>query len=236
MDADLQDPLAVVHEMIARYREGYDVVYGQRKSRSGEGPFKRLTAWLFYRLMRILVFEDLPVDAGDFRLISRPCLDGLQQLREAHRFLRGMVAWVGYPQIGVPYERAQRVAGRTSYSLARMLSFAWTAATSFSAAPLRLSILLGIVAALFGLEEGTRALLVHFLHRYAVPGWTSLMVVVSVIGGAILISIGILGEYVGKLYEQTKNRPLYLVSRTFNVEASEPGAVVQPGARETHRA
>jgi dolichol-phosphate mannosyltransferase len=235
LDADLQDPLEVVHEMIARYREGYDVVYGQRKSRSGETPFKKFTAWLFYRLMRILVFEDLPVDTGDFRLISRPCLDGLQQLRETHRFLRGMVAWVGYPQIGVPYERAPRVAGRTNYSLGKMLAFAWTAATSFSAAPLRLSILLGVVAALFGLEEAARAVLAHLLHQYSVPGWTSLMVVVSVIGGAILISIGILGEYVGKLYEQTKNRPLYLVARTFNLGASQPGAVAQPKAQATHR-
>ena len=234
LDADLQDPLPVVHEMIARYREGYDVVYGQRKSRSGETPFKKLTAWLFYRLMRILVFEDLPVDTGDFRLISRPCLDGLRQLRETHRFLRGMVAWVGYPQIGVSYERAQRVAGRTNYSPRKMLAFAWTAATSFSAAPLRLSVLLGVVATLFGVEEAARALLVHLLHQYAVPGWTSLMVVVSVIGGAILISIGILGEYVGKLYEQTKNRPLYLVSRTFNVATSEPGAVAPPKVQETH--
>jgi dolichol-phosphate mannosyltransferase len=115
-----------------------------------------------------------------------------------------------------------------------MVSFAWTAATSFSAAPLRLSVLLGAVAALFGLEEGARAVLAHVLHWYVVPGWTSLMVVVSVIGGAILISIGILGEYVGKLYEQTKNRPLYLVSRTFNVGASEPGAAAaRPKAPET---
>jgi polyisoprenyl-phosphate glycosyltransferase len=233
LDADLQDPLPVVHEMIARYQDGYDVVYGQRKVRRGESPFKRLTAWLFYRLMRLLVLEDLPADTGDFRLISRPCLDGLRQLRETHRFLRGMVAWVGYPQIGVPYERAGRVAGHTHYSLGKMLSFAWTAATSFSAAPLRLSVLLGVVATLFGLEEGVRALLVHMLHLYAVPGWTSLMIVVAVIGGAILISIGILGEYIAKLYEQTKNRPLYLVSRTFNVDASEPPAAARMGTRET---
>lgn len=225
LDADLQDPLPVVHEMIERYQQGYDVVYGQRKARSGETLFKKFTAWMFYRLMRLLILENLPADAGDFRLISRPCLDGLRQLRETHRFLRGMIAWVGYPQIGVPYERAKRVAGHTNYSLGKMLSFAWTAATSFSAAPLRLSVLLGVVATLFGLEEAVRALLVHLLHLYAVPGWTSLMVVVSVIGGAILISIGILGEYVAKLYEQTKNRPLYLVSRTFNLEPSARKAV-----------
>jgi len=217
LDADLQDPVAVIHQMIARYGEGYDVVYGLRRTRQGEGIFKRLSAWIFYRLMRNLVYKDLPLDAGDFRLISRNCLDGLQQLRETHRFLRGMVAWVGYPQIAVPYERAARVAGETKYPMRRMLTFAWTAATSFSALPLRISVWLGVIVTFFGLEEAVRASLAHIFHWYAVPGWSSLTVLVSVLGGATLMSIGILGEYVGKIYEQAKNRPLYLVSRTFNI-------------------
>ena len=143
LDADLQDPLPVIHEMIERYCEGYDVVYGRRIARQGDTRFKRLTAWIFYRLMRSLVHKDLPVDTGDFRLISQHCLRGLQQLRETHRFLRGMVAWVGYPQIGVDYERAARVAGETKYPLRKMLKFAWLAATSFSALPLKFSLLLG---------------------------------------------------------------------------------------------
>jgi glycosyltransferase involved in cell wall biosynthesis len=217
LDADLQDPVSVIPQMIGRYCEGYDVVYGQRLTRQGEGVFKRLSAWIFYRLMRNLVYKDLPLDAGDFRLISRNCLDGLQQLRETHRFLRGMVAWVGYPQIAVPYERAARVAGETKYPVRRMLTFAWTAATSFSALPLRISVWLGVIVTIFGFEEAVRASLAHIFHWYAVPGWSSLTVLVSVLGGATLMSIGILGEYVGKIYEQAKNRPLYLVSRTFNI-------------------
>jgi len=221
LDADLQDPLPVVHEMIARYCDGYDVVFGQREAREGETVFKRLSAWLFYRLMRKLVYKDLPPDTGDFRLISRHCLEGLRQLRETHRFLRGMVAWVGYPQIGVRYQRAPRVAGKTKYSLRRMLSFAWTAATSFSILPLKASTALGMLALLFGIEEGIRAVVAYLFDWYSVPGWTTLMVATSVLGGAMLISIGVLGEYVGKLYEQSKNRPLYLVSRTVNVHTVE---------------
>jgi glycosyltransferase involved in cell wall biosynthesis len=217
LDADLQDPLPVIHAMVARYCEGYDVVYGQRMVREGEGIFKRLTAWLFYRLMSNLVYRDLPVDAGDFRLMSRNCLNGLRQLRETHRFLRGMVAWVGYPQIGVQYERAPRVAGETKYPLRKMVKFAWTAATSFSALPLKVSIWLGVVATMIGFEEAVRATLAHVFRWYAVAGWSSLTVLVSLLGGATLMSIGIVGEYVAKIYEQTKNRPLYLVARTVNV-------------------
>ena len=153
IDADLQDPLEVVHTMIDRYCDGYDVVYGQRQSRAGETAFKRFTAWAFYRIMRSMVYKTLPVDTGDFRLISRECLSGLQQMRETHRFLRGMVAWVGYPQIAVPYQRRERTAGTTKYPLRKMLSFAWTAATSFSALPLKASILVGIIVGLFGIEE-----------------------------------------------------------------------------------
>jgi glycosyltransferase involved in cell wall biosynthesis len=220
IDADLQDPLPVVYTMIERYCAGYDVVYGQRTARDGESGFKRLSAWLFYRLMKTLVYRDLPVDAGDFRLISRDCLNALRQMRETHRFLRGMVAWVGFSQIGVPYQRAARVAGSTKYPIRKMLRFAWTAATSFSVLPLRAITILGVIVMLLGFEEALRAILAHFLNWYAVPGWSSLTVLVSVVGGATLLGIGILGEYVGKIYEQSKNRPLYLVSRTFNVRGA----------------
>jgi dolichol-phosphate mannosyltransferase len=223
LDADLQDPLAVIHQMIARYREGYDVVYGQRASRAGESAYKRFTAWLFYRIMRSLVYRDLPPDVGDFRLISRQCLDALTQMRETHRFLRGMVAWVGFPQIGVQYERQPRVAGVTKYSLRKMLAFSWIAATSFSVVPLRLSIIMGAIIALLGIEEGIRAIVVHFLGR-TVPGWTSLAVILSIVGSTMLVSIGILGEYVAKLYEQSKGRPLYIVARTVGAATMTAGA------------
>ena len=221
LDADLQDPLPVIHQMIERYCEGYDVVYGQRETRKGETLFKRLTAWLFYRMMRACVHKELPIDTGDFRLLSRPCLNALKQMRETHRFLRGMVAWVGFPQIGVRYERSARIAGATKYTLGKMLRFAWTAATSFSALPLKASMLLGAVVTLMGLEEGVRAILVRIFHWYFVPGWSSLTVLISVIGGTTLMSIGVLGEYVGKLYEQSKGRPLYVVAQTINVNSDQ---------------
>jgi dolichol-phosphate mannosyltransferase len=217
IDADLQDPLEVIHAMIERYCQGYDVVYGQRESRAGETLSKRFTAWAFYRAMRALVYKNLPVDTGDFRLISRECLSGLQQMRETHRFLRGMVAWVGYPQVAVPYHRLARTAGKTKYPLSKMIAFAWTAATSFSTLPLKLSIINGILVGLFGIEEAVRAVLAHFLGWYAVSGWASLTILTSLIGSSLLIGLGILGEYIGKLYEQAKNRPLYLVARTINV-------------------
>jgi polyisoprenyl-phosphate glycosyltransferase len=219
LDSDMQDPLNVIHRMIERYREGYDVVYGQRQARRGETPIKRITAWLFYRLMRAFVHKNLPVDVGDFRLLSRPCLNALQQMRETHRFLRGMVAWVGFPQIGIQYERAPRVAGSTKFTMRKMVNFAWTAATSFSILPLKASTWLGVIVMLVGLGEAVHALLAKTFHWYVVPGWTSLTVLVSILGGATLMSIGVLGEYIGKLYEQTKNRPLYLVSQTVNIAA-----------------
>jgi polyisoprenyl-phosphate glycosyltransferase len=216
IDADLQDPLPIVHEMIERYCEGYDIVFGQRDKREGESAFKLFTAWAFYRLMRSIVYERLPVDTGDFRLMARDCLDGLRSMRETHRFLRGMVAWVGYSQFALKYRRESRVAGTSKYPLHKMLSFAWTAATSFSTLPLKLSLIFGIIVGVFGIEEGFRAVLAFLLGWYTVPGWTSLMVVTTMIGSALLISIGILGQYVGNIYEQSKERPLYLVSRKFN--------------------
>jgi dolichol-phosphate mannosyltransferase len=207
--------------MIELYCEGYDVVYGQRVARRGETWFKRLTAWLFYRLMQFLVYKELPVDTGDFRLLSRPCLTALHEMREVHRFLRGMVAWVGFAQTCVPYERSARVAGSTKYPLRKMLTFAWTAATSFSTIPLKISTMVGVVVMILGLEEGARAILAKFFGWYTVPGWSSMTVLISVIGGAILMSIGVLGEYVGKLYEQMKNRPLYVVSRLINIQPAK---------------
>ena len=220
MDADLQDPLDTVHAMIERYCEGYDVAYGRRRERSGETWFKRASAWMFYRLMKKLVYPDLPADTGDFRLISRRCLTALNRMRETHRFLRGMTVWVGYPQVAVDYGRRPRAGGKTKYPLRKMLSFAWTAATSFSVIPLRVTFVLGLVALLSSLEEALRSALSQIFGWYTVRGWSSLMVMLGVIGGALLISVGVLGEYVGKLYEQAKDRPIYLVVETYNVDAA----------------
>ena len=179
IDADLQDPLQVIHLMIERYCEGYDVAYGQRLTRAGEPKLKLFAAWTFYRLMSTLVYKRLPVDTGDFRLISRTALDGIRSMHEVHRFLRGMVAWVGYPQIAVPYQRAPRVAGETKYPYTKLIALAWGAATSFSTVPLQLSIGLGLVFGALAIEEVIRAFVKWLMVGSAIPGWTSLMIVQS---------------------------------------------------------
>jgi len=216
IDADLQDPLEVINEMVEQYRIGYDVVCGQRIARSGESTFKKFTAWLFYRCMQSFFLESLPRDVGDFRLMSRRCVDSLRSMRELHRFLRGMVAWVGYPQICVPYQRQPRVAGTTKYPLRRMIRLAWTAAISFSALPLRISFWGAGVMAFLAIEEAARALVEHFAGK-TIPGWTSLMVVVCLCNAALMVAVGILGEYVGRIFEEGKGRPLYVVADTWNL-------------------
>ncbi len=220
IDADLQDPLPVIHAMVEQYRKGYDVVCGQRVARSGESVFKKFTAWFFYRSMRFLFLKSLPPDVGDFRLMSRRCVDNLRSMRELHRFLRGMVAWVGYPQICVPYERAARAAGETKYPLRKMIRLAWTGAISFSALPLKISFLGAGIMTLVAIEEALRALVSHFSGR-TVPGWTSLMVVLCLSNAALMIAVGILGEYVGRIYEEGKGRPLYVVADAWNLTQRE---------------
>lgn len=227
MDADLQDPLEVIHDMIAEYRQGYDVVYGRRISRDQDTVFKRASAWLFYRIMRALIYPDLPADTGDFRLVSRRCLNALIRMRETHRFLRGMVAWVGFPQTEVGYHRRPRQAGKTKYPLHKMLQLAWTAAVSFSPAPLRLSFAAGFSVALVGIGYGVYAFMRSLLGLYVVPGWTSLIVVICLIGGAILISIGVAGEYIARIFEEVKGRPLYIVSENITAASGEPDLLPQ---------
>jgi glycosyltransferase involved in cell wall biosynthesis len=223
MDADLQDPPEVIEAMLSEYANGYDVVYGRRISRAGETTFKRFTAWLFYRLMRILVHRDLPADVGDFRLVSRPCLNALLSMRETHRFLRGMIAWVGFPQTSVPYARDTRAAGQTKYPLHKMLRLAWTAAVSFSPTPLRLSSVLGVLIASLGMLQAVNAVARKLLNLYVVPGWSSVIVVTCLIGGSILISIGVLGEYVGRIFEASKERPLYIIaSKVMRTKENQP--------------
>ena len=212
IDADLQDPPEVIADMLAEYCRGYDVVYGQRASRAGETAFKRFTAWAFYRTMRRLIHPDLPADVGDFRLISRSCLDAVKSMRETHRFLRGMISWVGFPQTAVTYARSARVAGETKYPFSKMMRLAWTAAVSFSPKPLRVSFLLGLIVAAIGMLQAANAVIRSLLGLYVVPGWSSLIIVNCLVGGAILISIGVLGEYVGRIFEASKERPLYLIA------------------------
>jgi glycosyltransferase involved in cell wall biosynthesis len=216
MDADMQDPLDVIPEMLAKYREGYDVVYGQRMSRQGESGFKLITAWLFYRLMKAFIHPNLPPDAGDFRLISRRCLDAVLSMHEVHRFLRGMVAWVGFNQISVRYHRKARAAGATKYTLWKMCRFALNAIVAFTPLPLRVSLLIGVLISIAGIIYGIHAVYATYVYNDTVPGWTSLIVITTVLGGAILISNGILGEYIGRCFEELKGRPLYVVAHRVN--------------------
>lgn len=217
IDADLQDPPELVEEMLGRYCEGYDVVVGRRGARQGESWFKRASAWLFYRFMRAVIHSDLPADVGDFRLISRPCLDALRSMREQHRFLRGMTAWMGFPQTTVDYDRDRRAAGVTKYPLRKMVALAWNAAVSFSPTPLRLSLLLGMFIAFVGFAWGGYAVARAVLIGDTVPGWTTTIIISSMLGGTILFSNGVLGEYVGKIFEEVKGRPLYIVARSANL-------------------
>ncbi|WP_411822959.1 glycosyltransferase family 2 protein [Leptospira sp. 'Mane'] len=224
MDADLQDPPEVILEMLAKYREGYDVVYGRREERAGETFFKTASAWLFYRLMKILVHKDLPLDSGDFRLISRKCLDVLKDMRENHRFLRGMGAWVGFAQTPVIYKRAPRAAGETKYPLRKMLRLAINAAVSFSPLPLRFSLSFGILIAFVGFLVGISAVVKVLMYYSGVypdfvynPGWATLVTLLCIIGGAILIAIGILGEYIARIFEEVKGRPLYVIDSKINI-------------------
>ncbi|MCI6540453.1 MAG: glycosyltransferase family 2 protein [Bilophila wadsworthia] len=219
IDADLQDPLDVIPKMIQSYEEGYDVVYGQRTLRRGETLFKRGSAWIFYRLMRWGVHKNLPVDTGDFRLVSRKCVDAINAMPESHRFLRGMFAWVGFSQQAVLYERKERLYGDTNYPLRKMLRFAWQGITSFSTLPIQLVSITGFCIAAIGIAVCLYAV-ISWLRGDVVPGWTSLMGWTAFLGGMVLCSLGIIGEYIGKIYEEVKHRPLYIIRRTVNCPQS----------------
>lgn len=219
MDSDLQDPPELIPELYAKYEEGFDVAYAQRRTRDGETPFKKLTAKLFYRLIRRMTTIDIPVDTGDFRLMSRRVVDDLKTLQEHSRFVRGLVTWVGYNQAPVFYDRKPRYGGETKYPFAKMLRFAIDGITGFSSEPLRFGSHAGLLFAMASL-----ALMLGFtLYKLAggqglVPGWTSLIVALLFLGGVQLLAIGILGEYIGRIYEEVKRRPLYLVRDAVNLD------------------
>jgi polyisoprenyl-phosphate glycosyltransferase len=215
MDADLQDPPEVVLEMVERWRDGYEVVYGVRTDREGETRFKLLTARLFYRLINWLSDTEMPLDTGDFRLLDRRVVDAIVSMPERDRFVRGMVSWVGYRQIGVPYRRAARFAGETKYPVSKMLRFAVDGILSFSIKPLRLSTLMGFASAGLALVAIGYAFLMRVFTQRWVAGWTALIIAILFLGGAQLISLGVVGEYIGRLYGEAKRRPLYLVRETL---------------------
>jgi polyisoprenyl-phosphate glycosyltransferase len=217
MDADLQDPPEVIVKMLERWRDGYDVVYGQRLKREGETPFKLLTSKWFYRILRALVPINVPLDTGDFRLMSRQVVVTLRALRETHRFIRGIVSWIGFRQTAVFYDRPSRAAGETKYPLSKMLRLALDAITSFSVLPLRFSTYLGMLISVASVMTALWAAIEHFVIHSTVPGWTATVILISLLSSVQLLMIGILGEYVGRIYEQVKGRPLYLVAETLNM-------------------
>jgi dolichol-phosphate mannosyltransferase len=216
MDGDLQDPPELIGAFLEKYRAGYDVVYATRRRRNGESRFKIITAAAFYRIVRRLTNVSIPVDTGDFRLMSRRVVDALRQTRERHRFLRGLVSWVGYNQIGVEYDRDARFSGETKYPFSKMLKFAIDGITAFSEIPLRFASYLGFVTSSFAFLYAVVILILKIL-GYNEPGYTSTILTVLFLGGVQLIGIGILGEYVGRIYDEIKARPLYLVAENVGI-------------------
>lgn len=225
IDSDLQDPPEVIAEMVRRWREGNKVVYGVRAERAGESRFKLLTAKLFYRLVNRLSDVDLPLDSGDFRLMDRQVVQALREIREENRYIRGLVSWVGFRQCAVEYQRDARFAGATKFTVRRMLKFALDGITSFSEKPLRLAIQLGAVTTFAALLLAVWIAVAKILRpENALPGFASLMIVTLFFGGVQLLSIGLLGEYVGRIYREAKRRPLYLVAERQNFDPRKPAA------------
>jgi glycosyltransferase involved in cell wall biosynthesis len=219
MDADLQDPPELLPELVARWREGYDVVYAVRARRAGETAFKRFTAAAFYRLLRRITHVDIPVDTGDFRLMGRKAVAAFRRMPERHRFTRGMVAWLGFRQIGVSYERAARHAGETKYPLRKMLRLASDGITSFSYIPLQLASWLGVAVSASAFVALVAALAVR-LGGGRMPAWAIAAAALALLGGVQLLAIGLLGEYVGRVLDEAKRRPLYLVRETVGMESA----------------
>jgi dolichol-phosphate mannosyltransferase len=216
MDADLQDPPGLLPEMVARFEQGFDVVSAQRVERDGEGLFKRGTAALFYGLMKRAVDARLVPQVGDFRLFSRAAVEALRGFREQHRFMRGLVAWLGLKEAVLPFHRPARVAGTTKYPACKMARFAWTAISSFSALPLKLALIGGLLLTAGGAVYSIRVLYETFVLQNTVPGWSSLVCLQLLFSGATLSALGLVGDYVARIYEEAKGRPLYVVSEVLN--------------------
>ena len=211
IDADLQDPPELIPEMIRHWQDGYDVVYAKRTSRAGESALKKVTAYLYYRTIGKLSRVKIPADAGDFRLLSRRAVDALAGLREQHRFMKGLFAWIGYPQKAIPYERHVRHDGKTKWNFRSLWSFAIEGITSFSIMPLKVATYVGVATAFGAFLFGLFLIIQTLLFDNPVAGYPSLMVVVLFLGGIQLIALGIIGEYLGRMFDETKGRPLYLL-------------------------
>lgn len=234
IDADLQDPPEVILRLIEQWRAGYDVAYAVRTKRAGETKFKLWTANAFYRLIRGIADIDIPMDAGDFRLMDRRVVLAMRRLREKNRFMRGLSAWVGYKQIAVEYERAPRFAGETKYPLRKMMRLAANAITSFSHVPLQLATYAGFILAGISAVGILITIIMRLWGHEALSGQATTLVSVLFLGGIQLIFLGIIGEYLGRIYDEVKNRPLYLVADVYGLDGRAPG---RPGAepREASR-
>lgn len=217
MDSDGQDPPEVIHRLIEKAEEGYDVAYAQRIKRKNESWLKKVTASVFYKLLNKITSVDIPVDTGDFRILNRKVADALIRMPEKQRYLRGQIAWLGYKQVSVSYEREGRYAGETGYTYKKMVSLALDAITSFSNFPLRLATISGFVCAFIGLLLIIYTLYAKFILKIYEPGWPSLMITIVFLGGIQLLGIGMIGEYISRINDNVKNRPLYLISDT-NIE------------------
>ncbi len=231
IDADLQDPPEVIREFFQKWLDGYDVVYGIRTEREGETAFKLWSAKLFYRCISRLSDTAIPLDTGDFRLMDRNVVDALLSMPERDRFVRGMVSWLGFSQIAVPYRRAARLAGTTKFSFFKMIRFATDGIVSFSILPLRLATWIGFAASGIALVEIGLALFDRFFATGLVRGWTSTVIAVWFVGGVQLICMGIIGEYVGRIYGESKRRPLYVVRERIGFEAKDAATALRSKER-----
>lgn len=229
LDADGQDPPELIPQFVARWREGYDDVHGTRTVRDGESWLKRSTAHGFYRVMAKLSKTPIPTDTGDFRLLSPRSLAALRQLRERHRFMKGLFGWIGFEQASIPYHREARVAGKTKFNFWKLWNFALEGVTSFSTAPLRVATYIGVATALLAFVYAVWIVAKALLWGDPVAGWPSLMTVILLLGGVQLIALGMIGEYLGRLYEESKQRPLYLVDRWQPGVSSTPDIVDSVG-------
>ena len=225
IDADLQDPPELIKPMSEKMDEGFDVVFGKRKAREGETFFKKFTAAVFYRILKSMTSFEIPVDAGDFRLINKRVLDVLQAMPERDRYLRGMVAWVGGKQVGLEYDRDERAMGETKYTFKKMLKLAIDGITAFSTSPLRIATSMSFFAAFLSLLAGGYVLY-SFFFLDVVRGWSSMMAVVSILFAMMFFCMGIMGEYIGRIFEQVKSRPMFLVSEAENTKvlATKPSS------------
>ena len=221
IDADLQDPPHLIKDMIDLWQKGYDVVYGTRESREGESPFKLASAKWFYRILNYLSEVPIPLDTGDFRLMDRQVVDQLNAMPEKNRFIRGMVSWIGFNQTSIRYQRNPRFAGETKYPLRKMLKFGLDGILSFSVKPLKLSIFMGFASSAIAILMLFYTVYVRLATDHWQSGWASMLVAMLFIGGVQLISIGILGEYIARIYNESKNRPLYIVKKNVGKERDD---------------